>query len=378
MDNSNYLYLNTSILYRCGQKYYDKKLSGHDINAAQILFLILIYEQEGLNMQQLAQKGCFDKGTITKSISRLEELGYVTTQSSPQDKRIRLLYTTDKTKDIIRDIYMIRQQWWELLSKDIGAQELQQFEATLSRLSENARKYEQQEEAGIKLFGIQKLTLLDYPQKMASTIFTGGCNFRCPFCQNSDLVFLPANMPELQEEDVLSFLEKRKGILDGVCISGGEPLLNPELAGFLKKIKDMGYAVKLDTNGSSPDQLKHLVEEGLVNYVAMDIKNAPQKYSETAGIRNLDLSGIQESITYLKEGHVAYEFRTTIVKELHTAQDIQDMADWLQGAAAWYLQNFEDSDRVIQKGLHAWDEETLQQFQKLAKAKVPNTELRGI
>ena len=260
MDNSNYLYLNTSILYRCGQKYYDKKLSGHDINAAQILFLILIYEQEGLNMQQLAQKGCFDKGTITKSISRLEELGYVTTQSSPQDKRIRLLYTTDKTKDIIRDIYMIRQQWWELLSKDIGAQELQQFEATLSRLSENARKYEQQEEAGIKLFGIQKLTLLDYPQKMASTIFTGGCNFRCPFCQNSDLVFLPENMPELQEEDVLSFLEKRKGILDGVCISGGEPLLNPELAGFLKKIKDMGYAVKLDTNGSSPDQLKHLVE----------------------------------------------------------------------------------------------------------------------
>lgn len=140
----------------------------------------------------------------------------------------------------------------------------------------------------------------------------------------------------------------------------------------------MGYAVKLDTNGSSPDQLKHLVEEGLVNYVAMDIKNAPQKYSETASIRNLDLSGIQESITYLKEGHVAYEFRTTIVKELHTAQDIQDMADWLQGAAAWYLQNFEDSDRVIQKGLHAWDEETLQQFQKLAKAKVPNTELRGI
>ena len=185
-------------------------------------------------------------------------------------------------------------------------------------------------------------------------------------------------MPELQEADVLSFLEKRKGILDGVCISGGEPLLNPELAEFLRKIKAMGYAIKLDTNGSSPDQLKLLVEEGLVNYVAMDIKNAPQKYGETAGIRNLDLSGIQESITYLKEGHIPYEFRTTVVKELHTAQDIQDMAEWLHGAAAWYLQNFEDSDHVIRKGLHAWDKETLQQFQKLAKAKVPNTELRGI
>ena len=378
MDNSRYLNLNTSILYRCGQKYYDKKLSGHDINASQILFLILIYEQEGMNMQQLAQKGCFDKGTVTKSISRLEELGYVATQSSPEDKRIRLLFTTDKTKDIIRDIYMIRQQWWELLSRDIDADELHQFELTLSKLSENARQYEQQEEAGIKLFGIQKLTLLDYPQKMASTIFTGGCNFRCPFCQNSDLVFLPENMPELQEEDVLRFLEKRKGILDGVCISGGEPLLNPVLAVFLRKIKALGYAVKLDTNGSSPEKLKQLIEEGLLDYVAMDIKNSVRKYAETAGIRNLDLQGIQDSIAYLKEGHIPYEFRTTIVKEFHSAQDIRDMTDWLEGAAAWYLQNFEDSDRVIQKGLHAWDEETLQQFQKLAKAKVPNTELRGI
>ncbi|MCR0327568.1 anaerobic ribonucleoside-triphosphate reductase activating protein [[Clostridium] innocuum] len=378
MDNSRYLNLNTSILYRCGQKYYDKKLCGHDINASQILFLILIYEQEGLNMQQLAQKGCFDKGTVTKSISRLEELGYVATQSSPEDKRIRLLFTTDKTKDIIRDIYMIRQQWWELLSRDIDADELHQFELTLSKLSENARQYEQQEEAGIKLFGIQKLTLLDYPQKMASTIFTGGCNFRCPFCQNSDLVFLPENMPELQEEDVLRFLEKRKGILDGVCISGGEPLLNPELAGFLRKIKALGYAVKLDTNGSSPEKLKQLVEEGLLDYVAMDIKNSVRKYAETAGIRNLDLQGIQDSITYLKEGHIPYEFRTTIVKEFHSAQDIRDMTDWLEGAAAWYLQNFEDSDHVIQRGLHAWDKETLKAYLEIARTKIPNTELRGI
>lgn len=329
-------------------------------------------------MQQLAQKGCFDKGTVTKSISRLEELGYVATQSSPEDKRIRLLFTTDKTKDIIRDIYMIRQQWWELLSRDIDADELHQFELTLSKLSENARQYEQQEEAGIKLFGIQKLTLLDYPQKMASTIFTGGCNFRCPFCQNSDLVFLPENMPELQEEDVLRFLEKRKGILDGVCISGGEPLLNPVLAVFLRKIKALGYAVKLDTNGSSPEKLKQLIEEGLLDYVAMDIKNSVRKYAETAGIRNLDLQGIQDSIAYLKEGHIPYEFRTTIVKEFHSAQDIRDMTDWLEGAAAWYLQNFEDSDHVIQRGLHAWDKETMKAYLEIARTKIPNTELRGI
>ncbi len=378
MDNSNYLYLNTSILYRCGQKYYDKKLSGHDINAAQILFLILIYEQEGLNMQQLAQKGCFDKGTITKSISRLEELGYVTTQSSPQDKRIRLLYTTDKTKDIIRDIYMIRQQWWELLSKDIGAQELQQFEATLSRLSENARKYEQQEEAGIKLFGIQKLTLLDYPQKMASTIFTGGCNFRCPFCQNSDLVFLPENMPELQEEDVLSFLEKRKGILDGVCISGGEPLLNPELAGFLKKIKDMGYAVKLDTNGSSPDQLKHLVEEGLVNYVAMDIKNAPDKYGMTIGIEEYDMSNIFQSVDFLMSGDVPYEFRTTVVRQFHKREDFAAIGRWIKGAKQYYLQSFVDSGDLICPGMKGYTKEIMEQALEIVKRNIPNAKLRGV
>ncbi|MEE1467016.1 MAG: radical SAM protein, partial [Clostridium sp.] len=168
------------------------------------------------------------------------------------------------------------------------------------------------------------------------------------------------------------------GILDGVCISGGEPLLNPELAGFLRKIKALGYAVKLDTNGSSPEKLKQLVEEGLLDYVAMDIKNSIRKYAETAGIRNLDLQGIQDSITYLKEGHIPYEFRTTIVKEFHSAQDIRDMTDWLEGAAAWYLQNFEDSDHVIQRGLHAWDKETLKAYLEIARTKIPNTELRGI
>lgn len=378
MDTNNYLYLNTSILYRCGQKYYDKQLSNSDISSGQLLFLLLIYEQEGINMQQLAQIGCFDKGTITKSIARLEELGYVTSVNAPEDKRIRLLYTTDKTKDIIRDIYMIRQQWWELLTKELDAEELTQFEITLNKLTENARTYEQEEKSSIKLFGIQKLTLLDYPQKMASTIFTGGCNFRCPFCQNSDLVFLPENMPELQEEDILGFLKKRKGILDGVCISGGEPLLNPELDAFLKKIKDLGYNIKLDTNGSNPLRLQQLVEEGLIDYVAMDVKNTPQKYAETAGIRNLDIHHIQQSIQYLKENHVGYEFRTTIVQEFHDENDIREMADWLQGAAAWYLQSFEDSEHVIQKGLHAWDRDTMKQFQDIAKTKVANTQLRGI
>lgn len=378
MVHSNFLHLYTSILYRCGQKYYDKQLLDYEINGAQLLFLILIYEQEGIHMQQLAQVGCFDKGTITKSIRRLEELGYVTTTASIEDKRIRLLYTTDKTKDIIRDLYFIRQQWWETLTNGIPQNELSSFEKTLRKLCDNAKEQDEQNESKIKIFGFQKLSLLDYPQKIACTIFTGGCNFRCPFCHNSDLVFLPENMPEVDEDELFSYLRKRKGILEGVCISGGEPLLNPELNPFLSKIKSLGYPIKLDTNGSNPTKLKELVELNLIDYVAMDVKNTPQKYAETTGIPNIDIQPILESIQYLKEGNIPYEFRTTIVKEYHTIDDIKEMAVLLSGAENWYLQNFKDGNSVIQKGLHSWDTETLNTYADIAKTNIPHVELRGI
>ena len=378
MDKNNSMYLNTSLLYRCGQKYYDKNLINYDINAGHLLFLILIYENEGINMQQLAKLGCFDKGTITKSIRRLEELGYVNSMCSPNDKRIRMLYTTDQAKNIIRDLYIIRQQWWEKLTDGIDNDELKQFEKTFQKLTQRAREYEQLEETKTKFYGIQKVSLLDYPQKVAATIFTGGCNFRCPFCHNRDLVFLPENIPELQEDDILAYLNKRKGILDGICISGGEPLLNPDLDIFLQKVKSIGYPIKLDTNGTNPAKLRELIDKKLIDYVAMDIKNTPSKYAETAGILNLDLSQIQESISYLKENHISYEFRTTIVREFHTQQDIKEIAEWLSGAQAWFLQSYTDSENVIQKGLHAHDKQTLLTFLDTARKKIPNTELRGI
>lgn len=379
MQKDNYLYLNTSILYRCAQKFYDRKLVSYEVNAAQVLFLILIYEEEGINMQQLAQRGCFDKGTITKGIAKLEEQGYVISTPSPNDKRVRLLYTSDKTKNIIRDIYLLRQQWWEYVSSELSSEEISQFENTLAKLSNKAKSYELEEsQPAIKLFGIQKLTLLDYPQKMASTIFTGGCNFRCPFCQNADLVFLPENMAEIKAEDILTFLKKRKGILDGVCISGGEPLLNAHLEDFLMDIKALGYAIKLDTNGSQPQRLRELVEKQLIDYVAMDVKNSKARYGETTGIWDLDLTPIEESIAYLKTNVIPYEFRTTIVSEFHTLKDIEEMSEWLSQANAWYLQKFEDSEHVIQPGLHACSKEEMQAMLEIAVTKVCNTHLRGI
>lgn len=380
MDSNNYLFLNVSLLYRCGQKYYDKKLADHKIGAGQLSFLILIYENEGISMQSLAVKGCFDKGTITKSVQKLEELGFVHSVASKEDKRVRCLFTTQKAEEIITDIYMIRRGWWEHLTTSLSTQESKQFEETLEKLCDQARKYEDKDidEHGIKLFGLQKLTLLDYPGTMACTVFTGGCNFRCPFCHNGDLVFLPENTPQIKQQDMESFLKKRSSILEGVCITGGEPLLNDGLEDFLRLIKTYGYKIKLDTNGSNPDKLKHLVEENLIDFVAMDIKNAPSHYAQTIGLTTYDITPIEQSIAYLKSKAVPYEFRTTIVKEFHDQKTMQELAQWIAGDSSYYLQNFEDSERVIQKGLHSVSEAVMQEFLTIAKKYVPNSHSRGL
>lgn len=380
MESSNYLFMNISILYRCGQKYYDKKLSEHKIGASQLLFLILIYENEGISMQNLAVKGSFDKGTITKSIARLEEQGFVKSKANADDKRMRCLFTTTKAKEIITEIYMIRRGWWERLTSGLGAQEEAQFKASLAKLCDRAKDLEEEEEDvhNIKLFGLQKLTLLDYPGEMASTIFTGGCNFRCPFCHNSDLVFLPENTAEIKKADILHFLTKRANVLKGVCVSGGEPLLHDGLEAFLRQVKQLGYKIKLDTNGSNPEKLKHLVDEKLIDCVAMDIKNAPKHYAQTVGLANMDMAPIEESVRYLLTNPIPYEFRTTIVKEFHTKEDMRSIGKWLSGAQHYYLQNFQDSAHVIQPGLHACTKEELQAFLTIVKAYIPDSQIRGM
>lgn len=378
MDSSSNLLMNTSILYRSMQKYFDKRLQDYDIGAGQLLFLILIYENEGISMQNLAAMGSFDKGTITKGIAKLEELGFVTVSLHKDDKRVRLLYTSDKTKEVISDVYLLRREWWERITQGMRVEDIVQFEMLQAQLAKNARTYAEDEVAHIRVFGLQKLSLLDYPGKMASTLFTGGCNFRCPFCHNKDLVFLPENMTEMKEEDIFSYLHKRKGLLEGVCVSGGEPLLQEGIEDYLSKIKDMGYLIKLDTNGSNPEKLKELVEMGLLDYVAMDVKNAPDAYGKTIGIEQYDITPIRESVSYLLENHVPYEFRTTIVKEYHSEETIHALGKWLKGAKACYLQNFEDSDRVIQSGLHAHEVTTLESFKEIMKQYVENTQIRGL
>ena len=229
----------------------------------------------------------------------------------------------------------------------------------------------------MQIYGLQKLTLLDFPRKTACTIFTGGCNFRCPFCHNGDLVL--GNLPEpINTDELFAFLKKRSGVLDGVCITGGEPLLSPDIDSFIKEIRKLGYLIKLDTNGSNPEYLKNLVEQGLVDYVAMDIKNSKDAYPKTVGIDNFDVSPISESVEFLKNSKTDYEFRTTIVKEFHTEDDIMKIGEWLKDSKKYFLQNFVDSESVIKKGLHSVDESELKNWKDILTRYIDFVEIRGI
>ena len=222
---------------------------------------------------------------------------------------------------------------------------------------------------------INKLTLLDYPDKTACVLYVEGCNFRCPFCHNG-LTLVMGVEEEIPFEDILAFLKKRIGILDGVVISGGEPTLMKDLKEKIKAIKELGYDVKLDTNGTNPDIMLDLINEGLIDYVAMDIKNSMDEYDVTTGSK-VNKENILRSIEILKSRVVDYEFRTTLIKEFHDLDEIRKMADLLDGADRLYLQQFKVSDGVINKNLHPVDEGLANRFVEILKETILEVELRG-
>lgn len=229
----------------------------------------------------------------------------------------------------------------------------------------------------MRISGFQKMTMLDFPGRVAATVFLHGCNLRCPFCHNARLVSRAAE-EEIDETEIFSYLEKRKGILDGVCITGGEPLMQDGVADFTRKIKEMGLAVKLDTNGFYPQKLKALVNEGLIDYVAMDIKNSPELYPATCGIETLKIAAAEESKEFLLSGAVDYEFRTTVVRELHTEKSIKEAAEWISGAKKYFLQKFVDSGDILSSGMSAHSDEFMKQAQDIASQFVEKVELRGM
>ena len=229
----------------------------------------------------------------------------------------------------------------------------------------------------MKIHGLQKMTLLDFPGQVACTVFLGGCDFRCPFCHNWDI--LDPSTPVIMEEDEFyKFLDKREGLLDGVAITGGEPLLRTGMADFIKGIRSRGFLVKLDTNGNHPDRLKELVSEGLLDYVAVDVKNNKERYGETVGIPMLDISKIEETISFLLEGNVPYEFRTTVLRQFHDADSFKGIAEWIEGAEHYFIQSFVDRETVPFSGLEAYSPEELEEFKKLVEPHVKHIDIRGV
>lgn len=228
------------------------------------------------------------------------------------------------------------------------------------------------------LAGLQKTTLLDYPGKVACTVFTPGCNFRCGFCHNAGLVLRVGEAGVLTEDEFFSFLQKRRGILDGVCVTGGEPLLQSDLPDLLARIRDLGFSVKLDTNGSYPDRLEGLLTQHLVDYVAMDLKNSPERYAQTVGLMGFDLDPIRRSVRLLMDSDTDYEFRTTIVENLHDLPEIRAMGAWITGAKRWFLQAFVDSGDLICADLKGLSEEKMRSLLSAAREYIPSAELRGV
>jgi len=377
MDGS--FLIDISALYRNIQKYFDKTMARYDIGSGQLIFLFLINEHEGITMNEVSRIGEVDKGTTTKSIQKLIEQDYVQARTDENDRRVKRLYTTQRASEIMSTLYDLRNECRMKLGMN---SDFDSFENLLDRITTNSRMYLNPEPvySGFRIGGLQKMTLLDYPGKVAATIFTSGCTFKCPYCHNKDLVFVPDSYEFYDPEDVLTYLEKRKKILDGVCITGGEPLMQEGLTDFIRAIRNMGYPVKLDTNGYYPQRLKELAESGLVDYIAMDIKNCEERYAETVGLNPevFRMEKIRESVDYLISGTTEYEFRTTVIREFHTRQDLLKTAEMIRGCRNYYLQQYNEGPNVIQPGWTAYSRREMEELLEAVREIVPNAELRGV
>lgn len=229
----------------------------------------------------------------------------------------------------------------------------------------------------MNIFGLEKLSLVDFDGKVAATVFTGTCNFRCGFCHNGPLVTGVENLPTMSETEVLDYLKKRNGILDGVCVSGGEPTLNNDLPDFMEKLKNLGLAVKLDTNGTNPKMVKSLVENGLVDYIAVDIKNDKANYARIIGFDVYDTAKVEATVNYLLSDKIPYEFRTTLIKEYHSEQNIRAIGEWISGAQKYFLQKYKLTENCLTQTLNGIDEQTAKRFVEILLPYIPNTKLRG-
>ncbi len=370
------LLLNISTLHRSIHKYLDRKLKDFNLGSGQFFFLLEINENEGISMNELTSSGNFDKGTITKTIQKLEEEDYIKIIVDQNDRRKKQLYTTNKASVIMQELYVLRKNCNDNLLFGLNNQRILD---DITVMTNNSNTFLELPNRKLRIGGMQKISLVDYPNELASTIFLSGCNLKCPFCHNKDLVFVDANASFIESSEVMDYLIKRQNKLKAVCISGGEPLMQDEVIDFIKEIKEQGYKIKLDTNGFYPDKLKLVIDEKLVDYIAMDIKNSLDKYAKTIGLEVNETieKNIKESIDLIMKSDIDYEFRTTVVKELHTKENIENISILIKGSRKYCLQYFRNNENVINNELNSIDEETMTEFYNIAIKYIENVEIRG-
>ena len=370
------LLLNISLLYRGLNKYLDRVLKPYGLGSGQFLFIIIINENEGISMNEIITNSYFDKGTVSKTIQKLEEENYIYYKLDENDKRIKRIYTTNKTNTIMNELYQIRKEIYDQLSNN---QDRNNVIDTLAVLANNSIDYLVDSEHNIRIGGINKVSLLDYPNKVCSTIFTSGCNFKCPFCYNKDLVFVPSDVKYYDINEIKDYLIKRNNMLDAIVISGGEPLLHSGLIDFIRDIKGLGLKVKLDTNGYYPNHLLEIINSNLVDYIAMDIKNSKDKYHITTGlsIESMDISNIDKSINIIINSNIEYEFRTTIINEFHTKDDIISICKWLKNAKRYYIQRYKETENVINPIYTTPSNEYMNELREVGLKYIDNIYIRG-
>ena len=375
-DNHNFL-LNLSVLYRNIQKYFDHVLAPYEIGSGQVIILMVINENTGITMQEVSSICEIDKGTCTKSVNRLIEQEYVQVRQDEKDRRIKRLYTTDKAEDIVSLLYEYRNVCRNRLAyeNDFGM-----FEASLESICDNSRNRLNSDEeiSSIRIGDFTRLSLNAYPGHVSAVVHMAGCPWKCPYCNRRSLVYIPEDATYTDPDEVLSYLRKRKGILDGVVISGGEPLMQKDLKPFLRKIHRYGYSITLKTSGCRPKLLMEYCEAGLVDHVSMDIKNRVEKYAETAGmdVQTFSPAGVQESIRYLKSSVIPSEFTTTVVKEFHTMEDLIAIAQWIGKVDSYVLQQFDASGELVNLHLHGYTDQEMEEMLAKVREVIPSASLR--
>ncbi len=366
MSHSGNFLIDLSILYRNTQKYFDRVMSSFEIGWGQLFFLFFVYEQEGITMQEITKNSEVDKGTTTKSMQRLVETGYVVMRTDEKDKRVKRLYTTEKTTALMNALYEYRSQYRSLVFEGLDGNS---FETMIEQACANSRTSLDTAATSqhIWLGEMQPVTLVDYAPHIASTIRTAGCNFKCPNCSHKQLVFIPEDYAYLDSEEILTYLEKRKGYLQGVFVAGGEPLMQEGIFSFLSKIKEMGYLVKLNTNGSYPKALKQAIHSHLVDEVVLSIKQCKEKYAQSAGLQedSFHIDNIEESVSYLLTSPIPYTFHTDVFAQEHSLEDFAAIGQWLHGAKHYTL-HF-DND---------YPEETIEQIQAILKPHIQQIEMQ--